>query len=80
MVRKRCTIRTMSTYLRMSVNINKECADILREVKARHGISATEAVRRAIGLLGFTEQARHNGEQLYVESRNGRTRARVEIL
>jgi hypothetical protein len=69
---------THMTHVRLSININTQSAEILRTIAAEREISATEAVRRAIGLLGFTEEARRNGETLYVE-RNGR-RARVEIL
>lgn len=45
-------------YARLSVNINDECAQILRGVKAGRGWSTTEAIRQAIGLLGFFENAR----------------------
>lgn len=42
---------------RLSVNINPESAEILRQVTADRGITTTEAIRRAIGLLGFFEAA-----------------------
>lgn len=42
---------------RLSVNINAECADTLRRVMKARGISATEAIRRAIGLLDYFEKS-----------------------
>ena len=44
-------------FQRLSVNITAESAEILRMVKAERGINTTEAVRRAIGLLGMFERA-----------------------
>lgn len=43
---------------RLSVNINDECADALRRVKAARGITTTEAIRRAISALDYLERAR----------------------
>jgi hypothetical protein len=40
-------------YQRLSVNINEESAEILRHVTEADGITTTEAIRRAIGLLGY---------------------------
>lgn len=52
---------------RLSVNINDECADVLRAVMADRGISATEAIRRALGLLDLAERVRREGGRLIVE-------------
>lgn len=41
---------------RLAVNINAECADTLRRIKAARGITTTEAVRRAISLLDYFER------------------------
>jgi hypothetical protein len=69
----------MANYQRLSVNINDECAETLRTITAARGITTTEAVRRAVGLLGFAEDARRAGSQLIVKDRQGRT-SRVEML
>lgn len=45
----------------LAVNINEECADILRQVMADRGIDATEAIRRAVGYLGLAEDVRLRG-------------------
>jgi len=64
----------MPDYQRLSVNINKESADILRRVTAERGITTTEATRRAIGLLGYFEAARREGSRILVEDHDGNLR------
>jgi hypothetical protein len=61
----------MSNYQRLSVNINEESAQILREVTQDRGITTTEAIRRAIALLGFFEQARRTETTLWAEDKKG---------
>jgi hypothetical protein len=60
----------MPDYQRLSVNINSESAEILRRVTAERGITTTEAVRRAIGLLGFFEETLKNGSKILVEDKD----------
>jgi hypothetical protein len=59
-------------YQRLSVNINPESAEILRQVTTERGITTTEAIRRAIALLGFFEEARKADSTIRVEDRAGR--------
>jgi hypothetical protein len=59
------------SYQRLSVNINDESAQILREVTQDRGITTTEAVRRAIALLGFFEAARRTDMKLWSEDAKG---------
>jgi hypothetical protein len=66
-------------YHRLSVNINDEAADILRTVTKERQISTTEAIRRAIGLLGFFEEARRNKATVYTEDQTGH-RASVHVV
>ncbi len=63
---------------RLSVNINDEAAQILRQAK-ENGLSTTEAVRRAIGLLGFFEDTKRNGLKLYAEDSRGQ-RSTVNVI
>lgn len=58
-------------YQRLSVNINNEAAEILRTVTKERQISTTEAIRRAIGLLGFFEEARRRNAIVYTEDQAG---------
>lgn len=69
----------MAEYQRLSVNINDEAAEILRAVTQGRKISTTEAIRRAIGLLGFFEEARRSKTKVYTEDPTG-NRARVELV
>lgn len=58
-------------FQRLSVNINPESAEILRRVTRERGLSTTEAIRRAIGLLGFFEEAKRKEATVYVEDAEG---------
>jgi hypothetical protein len=69
----------MAEYQRLAVNINEESADILRTVTKERGITTTEAIRRAIGLLGFFEEARRRETDVYTEDKD-KNRARVQIV
>ena len=69
----------MSDVQRLSVNINRESAEILRTVTKDRGISTTEAIRRAIGLLGFFEEARRSKTKVYTEDSDGH-RAALQVL
>lgn len=60
-----------TNYQRLSVNINDESAAILRKVTRDREINTTEAVRRAIGLLGFVEQLHNNGGRIFTEDAQG---------
>jgi Ribbon-helix-helix protein, copG family len=63
----------MPEYQRLSVNINDESAEIIRRVKRERGINTTEAIRRAIGLLGFFEEARKSDSKVLLEDSEGQT-------
>ncbi len=69
----------MAESQRLSVNINSESADILRAVTKDRGISTTEAIRRAIGLLGFFEAARQRDTEIYTEDKEGH-RSKVQFV
>ena len=68
-----------STYQRLSVNLNEESAEILRRVTKDRGISTTEAVRRAIGLLDFFERTHAEGTKIWTETHQG-DRAQLHML
>jgi hypothetical protein len=63
-------------FVRLSVNLTPEIADVLKEIAARNGISVTEAVRRAIGILRYVEDAQNRGATLLLEE-NGSSRELV---
>jgi hypothetical protein len=53
--------------VRLSVNLSPEVADDLKGYASRKGISVTEAVRRAITVLTFVEEAQARGASLHLE-------------
>jgi hypothetical protein len=53
--------------VRLSVNLRPDVADELKEYADRKGISVTEAVRRAIAVLSFVDEAQDRGASLNVE-------------
>lgn len=56
---------------RLSVNINDESAEVLRRVTQSRGITTTEAIRRAIGLLAFFEEARSKNTDILTRESDG---------
>jgi hypothetical protein len=60
-----------SNYHRLSVNLNEESAEVLRSVTRSRGITTTEAIRRAIGLLAFFEDANRAGAKIVQETKDG---------
>lgn len=58
--------------VRLSLNVSAETMSVLRDYAGRKGISLTEAVRRAIGILNFVDEAQESGASLVIE-RNGKT-------
>ncbi len=53
--------------VRLSVNLGPEVADQLKEYASRKGVSVTEAVRRAIAVLAFVDDAQNRGASLNLE-------------
>lgn len=68
----------MTIHTRMSINLNRECADILRDYMDRHSVTATETIRRAIGVFSLLEEARQDGGQVLIKSPTGTSK--VEFL
>lgn len=53
--------------VRLAVNLGPEAADVLKEYATRKGVSVTEAVRRAIAVLAFVDEAQRRGASINVE-------------
>ncbi len=62
---------------RLSVNINPETAEALHELAARHGLSVTEIIRIAIGVLDLVDRVQRSGSELQV--REGRRVRRLRV-
>lgn len=65
---------------RLSVNMNTETTEALRNYAAAHGVNITEAVRRAISLLDFMDDAKQRGETILVVSADRRIQREVVLL
>jgi len=63
--------------VRLSVNLNQESADALKAVSEKKGISYTEAVRRAIAIGKFVDDAVAVGSTIQVVDANGNVREAV---
>jgi hypothetical protein len=59
---------------RLSVNLSPEVADALRSIAAEHGITITEAVRRAISIQNYVETALQQGAKILVAEPDGHMR------
>jgi len=57
--------------VRLSVNLNPDTADVLKEYAIRKGVSVTEAVRRAIGVLKFVDETQNRGASVMVSDDSG---------
>jgi hypothetical protein len=53
--------------VRLSVNLSPDVANVLKLYASRKGISVTEAVRRAITVLTFIDDAQSRGASLHIE-------------
>ena len=53
--------------VRLSVNLSPEVADLVKTYAGRKGVSVTEAVRRAIAILAFVDDAQRRGASLNLE-------------
>ncbi len=49
---------------RLSVNMNQDTATALRQQAARHGITYTETIRRAISIAKFVDDERLDGRTI----------------
>lgn len=50
--------------VRLSVNLAPDVADTLKKNAQRKGLSITEAIRRAIAVWAFLEEAKRKGQRL----------------
>lgn len=62
----------MST--RLNVNINETTGGQIRAYVERHDVTATEAVRRAFGVLALFDEAQSNGERITLTADDGSKR------
>ena len=61
------TAQSATKSIRLSVNMNSETAEALKELAERNQISVTEAVRRAISVAHFIEEQSRAGKSVQIE-------------
>ena len=59
----------VQNLVRLSVNLSPTTFDELKEYADRKGVSVTEAVRRAISVLKYVDDAQGRGASLNIEER-----------
>lgn len=59
------------TQQRLSVNLNSQSTELLREYRDRAGVEVTEAVRRFIGVAGFVLRAIDFGDDVLIRRPGG---------
>lgn len=67
----------MSKVLRLSVNLNPETADALKEIAHSQGIPLTEAIRRAISFYKFIRDEWRAGRMVHTMERNGEDKREI---
>ena len=63
-----------SNTVKMSVNLPKEVAEAFRAYAGSHGITMTEALRRALGLQAFIDKEIVKGNKVLFEQKSGKIR------
>ncbi len=53
--------------VRLSINLAPAVADTLKGYSRRKGISATEAIRRAISVLAYVDSAQNRGASINIQ-------------
>jgi ParG len=61
-------------FVRLSVNLNPETADVFKALTTRKGLSITDGIRRAIAVWKFLEDERARGNEIAVIEQDGTVR------
>lgn len=64
---------------KLSVNINKDTADAIKEMAEARGISITEVIRRAISIAVFIYEETRAGRQIHTVRADGKKRRELII-
>lgn len=61
-------------FVRLSVNLSPETADVFKTLSTQKGLSITEGIRRAIAVWKFLEDERSRGNEIAVLEADGTVR------
>jgi hypothetical protein len=62
------------SHFRLSVNLAPDVASALRELAQEHGLTLSEAVRRAISTEHYLRAKRREGYKVLIEDQRGKMR------
>lgn len=60
--------RAKQELVRLSVNMNTETADALKQLAASKGVSYTEAIRRAVSIAKYFDDVTNEGQRIQIVS------------
>lgn len=63
--------------IRLSVNMNTETTEALREIAEKQGVSVTEAVRRVVAVAHFVESETSKGSIQVEDNKTGKVKELV---
>ncbi len=73
-------VRAQERLTRLHVNLNRPTALALREIAERRELTATEAVRQAIGTYYWFDEALQRGARIQLVEPDGQVREVMPIL
>lgn len=66
--------------VRLSINLSAEAAEAIRDITARRGITITEAIRRAISIHKYLDDAAQRGAKILVEESDDSVKELIFVL
>lgn len=71
---------TTRELVRLNVNLNQETAEALKTIAEERGISATEAVRRAISIYKYIEDEVQEGRKVITSDQENKNVKELVLL
>ena len=71
---------TARGLVRLNVNLNRETAEALKEIAEERGISATEAVRRAISIYKYIDDEVQDGRKVITSDQENKNVKELVLL
>lgn len=56
--------------VRLSINISQEASQVIKTISSKKGVSITEAIRQAISVWKYFEEARERGAVIQLKENN----------
>lgn len=72
--------RAASSQTRLNVNLNAETANALKDLVERHGITYTEAIRRAVSVYQYFDAEKAVGNRIQSMKPNGEDKRDIILM